>query len=173
MNGPGTPRAIGTNLHLISQRITRVVDRLESVAPDECGADGEHAPDAADRALDEAAAVRAHVRTRRLRARLLPGDLFGEPAWDILLDLYAAALEGRAVTVAEACIASAVPATAASRWLGKLAESGLIRRSGAVAGPGETVALTPQARQAVGTWVEFALLGQPLARVVAQSGDPG
>lgn len=55
-------------------------------------------------------------------------DLFGEPAWDILLDLFIAAGEGKSVSVSSACIGSAAPATTGLRWLGILADEGLIVR---------------------------------------------
>ncbi len=56
-------------------------------------------------------------------------DLFGEPAWDILLDLYYAAFMGYNISVKSACIASEVPATTAIRYLDKLEMQGLIARS--------------------------------------------
>ncbi len=52
-------------------------------------------------------------RERRLRDRLLSSDLFGEPAWDMLLDLYASHGEGRQVSVTSVCLAAAVPVTTA------------------------------------------------------------
>ena len=54
---------------------------------------------------------------RRRRARYLSVDLFGEPTWDILLDLYVAAREGRRVPTTSACIGAHVPPTTALRWL--------------------------------------------------------
>jgi hypothetical protein len=40
-------------------------------------------------------------------------DLFADPGWDILLDLYAARQEGKQVSVSSLCIAAAVPPTTA------------------------------------------------------------
>ncbi|MFM7349396.1 MAG: MarR family winged helix-turn-helix transcriptional regulator, partial [Erythrobacter sp.] len=66
---------------------------------------------------------------RRKRAAIFgKADLFGEPAWDILLDLFIAAGDGKSVSVSSACIGSAAPATTGLRWLGVLAEEGLILR---------------------------------------------
>jgi hypothetical protein len=45
---------------------------------------------------------------RRQRAEFWPAELFGEPVWDIMLDLYIRACEGRDVSVTSACIASSV-----------------------------------------------------------------
>ena len=55
-------------------------------------------------------------------------ELFGEPAWDILLDLYIAHVEGKPVSVSSACIGSAAPPTTGLRWLGVLAEHDLVLR---------------------------------------------
>lgn len=67
-------------------------------------------------------------RDRRRRARHLPSRLLGEPAWDILLDLYAAACKGQAVSVSNVCLAADAPASTALRWLHRLAVEGLVER---------------------------------------------
>ena len=65
---------------------------------------------------------------RRRRDRHLPGDLFGETTWDILLDLYVATREGRPVPTTSACIGANVPPTTALRWLRILEARGLVER---------------------------------------------
>ncbi|MBB6191474.1 hypothetical protein FHS51_001701 [Sphingobium wenxiniae] len=72
--------------------------------------------------------VRDLLRARRLRDEFLPGDLFADPAWDMLLDLFAARLEQERVSVSSLCIASAVPPTTALRWIRTLTEKGLLQR---------------------------------------------
>lgn len=72
------------------------------------------------------ARARKHLEARRARARFLPVDLFGEPAWDLLLDLFVAGEEGKGVSITSACIASGAPSTTALRWIGVLEERGLI-----------------------------------------------
>lgn len=59
--------------------------------------------------------LREIIKLRRLRDRFFQHDLFAEPAWDILLDLKAASLEGQQVSVSSRCIAAAVPPTTALR----------------------------------------------------------
>lgn len=86
-----------------------------------------YAPDSASPADLEF--VRAMLRARRLRGEHLPADLFADPAWDILLDLLAARLERKQVTVSSLCVAAAVPPTTALRWIGVLAERGLLVRA--------------------------------------------
>lgn len=70
----------------------------------------------------------AIYRSRQIRVRHFPSDLFGEPAWDILLDLFAAKCRGVRISITSACIASQVPHTTALRWLGLLEEDGWIIR---------------------------------------------
>jgi DNA-binding transcriptional ArsR family regulator len=65
---------------------------------------------------------------RRRRGRHLPDDLFGEPTWDILLDLYLAIGEGRRVPTTSACIGAHVPPTTALRWLRILEARGMVER---------------------------------------------
>jgi hypothetical protein len=72
--------------------------------------------------------VRRIIRQRQLRARFFDGDLFADPAWDMLLDLTAARAEHVRVSVTSLCIASGVPPTTALRWIGQMAEVGLFER---------------------------------------------
>lgn len=72
--------------------------------------------------------ARQAYRNRRSRAHLFDESLFGEPAWDILLDLFIAAKERKRVPVTSACIGAAVPTTTALRWLTILEDRGLILR---------------------------------------------
>lgn len=66
---------------------------------------------------------------RRKRAVIFGNqELFGEPAWDILLDLYIAFVDEKPVSVSSACIGSAAPPTTGLRWLGVLAEQDLVLR---------------------------------------------
>ena len=73
-------------------------------------------------------AARSVYAGRRLRDKLLGKTLFGEPAWDMLLALYANTLQQKRITTTSLCHASAVPTTTALRWVGQLDAAGLIRR---------------------------------------------
>lgn len=83
-----------------------------------------------ERTLDRqrAKAVRRMLRQRRMREQYFPADLFADPAWDMLLDLYAARLERQPVSVSSLCIAAAVPATTALRWIKTMTDAGLFLR---------------------------------------------
>lgn len=73
--------------------------------------------------------AKAMYSFRRKRSNWLPDDLFGEPAWDILLELFIMRLQNKRVMVKNACIASGVPATTALRWISVLEAKGLISSS--------------------------------------------
>lgn len=73
--------------------------------------------------------ARRTYRDRRSRAAVFGDEtLFGEPAWDLLLDLFIAAKERKRVPVTSACIGASVPTTTALRWLAVLEERGLVLR---------------------------------------------
>lgn len=109
--------------------------------------------------------VRRIIRQRQLRARFFDGDLFGDPAWDMLLDLTAARAEHTRVSVTSLCIASGVPPTTALRWIGQMTDAGLLERV-----EDETdrrrafIALTEKAADGMARY--FAELGTQAARLV-------
>lgn len=72
--------------------------------------------------------VRQVIANRQARGRFFDPALFGDPAWDMLLDLTAAQGEGTQVSVTSLCIAAGVPATTALRWLTQMVESGIFVR---------------------------------------------
>lgn len=76
----------------------------------------------------DAAELRRAIRTRRMREAFFMPGLFADPAWDMLLDLYAAELEGEPVSVSSLCIAAAVAPTTALRWIARMTEDGLLER---------------------------------------------
>jgi DNA-binding MarR family transcriptional regulator len=72
--------------------------------------------------------LRRIIRERRVRERFFKEARFGEPAWDIILDLTLAWFEGKTVAVSSLCIASGVPMSTAMRWINEMIEAGLIDR---------------------------------------------
>lgn len=72
--------------------------------------------------------VRQVIAGRQARAKFFDPALFGDPAWDMLLDLTAAHGEGAQVSVTSLCIAAGVPATTALRWLTQMVETGIFQR---------------------------------------------
>lgn len=103
--------------------------------------------------------VRRVIRARRLRTRFFAEQLFADPAWDMLLDLLQAEISQLRVPVSSLCIAAAVPATTALRWLKTLVAQGLfLRRADPHDGRRVFVELSPDASQALRRY--FAEVGQ-------------
>lgn len=67
---------------------------------------------------------------RKMRSQHFPTELFSDPCWEMLLDLYDARLTGAEVTVTSLGVASGVPLTTALRRMDQLSEHGLIERAG-------------------------------------------
>ncbi len=76
--------------------------------------------------------VRRMIALRRARGKFFghfSGEmLFEDPAWDMLLDLFAAELENTRVSVSSLCIAAGVAPTTALRWIAKMTEMELFVR---------------------------------------------
>jgi Transcriptional regulators len=67
------------------------------------------------------------LRRRRDSATQVKG-LFGEPAWDIMLDLLIAHKQGSELQVSSVCLEAGVPSTTILRWIARLEREGLIYR---------------------------------------------
>lgn len=103
--------------------------------------------------------VRSVIRARRLRSRYFPEELFADPAWDMLLDLLQAEIAQLRVPVSSLCIAAAVPATTALRWLKTMVSQGVfIRRADPHDGRRVFVELAPETSQGLRRY--FAEVGQ-------------
>lgn len=72
--------------------------------------------------------ARTLLRARASRSEVLGAELFRDPAWDILLDLYASAGTSgeEASKVSALCHAAGVPATTALRYVHKMADAGIL-----------------------------------------------
>lgn len=117
-------------------------------------------PPKADAPQVSADTVRSIIRARRLRARYFSEDLFADPAWDMLLDLFQAEIAQLRVPVSSLCIAAAVPATTALRWLKTMVSNGMfIRRADPHDGRRVFVELAPQTSVALRRY--FAEVGGP------------
>lgn len=69
------------------------------------------------------------IEARHRRSEFFPADLFSDPAWDLLLCLYAAYLRQHRVTIHTVTQRSRVPATTALRWIRELHDQGLLTRT--------------------------------------------
>lgn len=66
------------------------------------------------------------LHMRRARSAVFGEDLFTDPAWDILLELFASELADRDMSVLDLANAIQIPVSTTARWIGILKERGLI-----------------------------------------------
>ena len=103
--------------------------------PDELRESGRDLPGLAGKAtspeqrhiLCESARQIRYARDRR--AESFDQNIFGEPAWDILLALYTIDGDRRRLNTRELCELAGVALTTALRWLDSLEEQGMVERA--------------------------------------------
>ena len=118
-------------LQQLSEEVGRIANVLAALSEDEAAAAAMAAVGAAPNGDGEkldAGFIRSIIRARRLRDHFFRGEMFADPAWDMLLDLMAARVERQRVAVSSLCIAAAVPPTTALRWIKTLCDQGLFVR---------------------------------------------
>jgi hypothetical protein len=71
---------------------------------------------------DLAQLAKAIWKTRRARSPVFDPEIFGEPAWDMLLDLFQEQVAERQVYIKNACIGADVPTSTGLRWIDTLIE---------------------------------------------------
>jgi DNA-binding MarR family transcriptional regulator len=133
--------SVGQETRLSVEDISQLVDVVASISEqDQCSpSDAVRritnilSPNSSAEQRDRAALAEFAVRMRKLRMRrneMIGAPLFRDPAWDMLLELFAAHESGRKVTVSSLCYASGVPPTTALRQLQRLEKHGLVTRHG-------------------------------------------
>lgn len=164
----------------LTQQVSEIASRLEALSgsPDESDRvaasafafDGSNSRDPATQRLVRAARpalpdprlVRKIIRLRQIRSRFFEGELFADPAWDMLLDLAAARAEHKRVSVTSLCIASGVPPTTALRWISQMTGAGLFCRAEDVTDRRRAfIALSDVAAEGIARYFEEAG-GEPL-----------
>ena len=138
MNSFGLQRrldALSRDVGAIHNALDGVARRLDGLRADPANA------------LDEAAVARGLLDTRRRRDEAFGAGLFSDPAWDMLLNLYAAEAGGETLSMSQLCAASRVPQTTAQRWIDCLAEARLVLRGSDTRDARRTmISLAPEAK---------------------------
>lgn len=81
---------------------------------------------AADVAYERA---RRTIRRRLLRRQLIGSEeLFGEPAWEILLDVFVHECEGKPLAITSTCATAGIPMSSGLRLIQKLCDANILRR---------------------------------------------
>lgn len=93
--------------------------------PSSAGTQPYHRPTGHD--TDLTAYARHLYRLRRQRDELF-GEMFGEPAWDMMLDLFIRRNDRSTTSISSLCIAASVPQTTALRWVTAMVAAGIFVR---------------------------------------------
>lgn len=72
--------------------------------------------------------VKSVIKSRTSRQQIFGTDIFRDPAWDMLLDLYVNRAEARETSVSSLCIAAGVPATTGLRYIAEMETLGFLGR---------------------------------------------
>lgn len=102
-------------------------------------------PDERDLAKRSIALARYMRVIRKERDKHLPIGLAGEPAWDMLLDLYIAHDTASSLSIDALCMSSGLPHSTAIRWVAALESSGFAARDKGEDEGAETIRITPEA----------------------------
>jgi DNA-binding MarR family transcriptional regulator len=146
-----SPKQEADRLLQLSNEVSRIAGALVQLSAQPRPASADPGP-ASDLQLTPVSAdsVMQIIRARRLRSRFLPEDLFADPAWDMMLDLFHAGLMQRRVSISTLCSEAGVPPTTALRWMTALVERGLfVRRADPHDGRRFFVELAPATSQAM------------------------
>lgn len=142
-----------TQLGMLSDEVSRIADHLARLASLQ-GNPAAAAPTYDRGTAETARAIREIIRKRHARKQFFPAELFADPAWDIMLDLSAARLEGKKVSVSSLCIAADVPTTTALRWIKGMTDAGmLVRRSDPEDGRRSFIDLSDEAADAMNRYI--------------------
>ena len=125
-----------THLIALTSDIVKIANQLndeleQSIVDARDGGGGEEPAEQSAEHLERKLLVTAQniYKVRRHREKVFGGiDIFSDPAWDMLLDLFSAHISGKKISVTSACIAANAPTTTALRWIAVLENAGLLGR---------------------------------------------
>lgn len=113
-----------------------------------------------------AGVARDEFEARKMRLRSIKSEILGEPAWDILLEMFVCWAEERQTIMKDAQVASGVPETTALRCITVLEKEGLISRSKSAGDARRvTLKLTPSGILAIGAYL-FSRAPCPCPRAI-------
>lgn len=121
-------RLFEEELRLIASNLSEASQKLQALAT---------VPRATGRKVYTLSEIVAHARplsilarkehqARRLREELIPCGHFGEPAWDLLIDLFAHSIIDKPIHKSSAQIAAHCPPTTALRYIDHLENEGML-----------------------------------------------
>ncbi|MCE7795240.1 hypothetical protein LWE61_01575 [Sphingobium sufflavum] len=119
--------AASLGLKLVDPSVATVEDSADSDVGYGKSARGNR--DGAFHTPDRMSVAMAWIFARNARDKALGADLFADPVWNMILDLYVNPCRHVPVAVTDLCLASQSPATTALRWLAIMEQRNLILRA--------------------------------------------
>lgn len=88
--------------------------------------------------------IQSVISARRGRERLFGRHLFSDPAWDVIMELYAAMLGKRRMSAADLAKAIGAPESVIERWIAALVDAGIVSTIGDAKEASSIVELTEE-----------------------------
>lgn len=105
------------------------------------------------------------LAARKARLKFFDADLFFDPAWAMLLDLYRSDLKGTTLSVSSLCLGSGVPSTTALRYVRTLEKRGFVERIADELDKRRIfVTMTDKARDAMNAYVQTVIQNESGAK---------
>lgn len=107
---------------------------------------------------DRRAGLRRYIEARRMRSVLLGPNLFSDPAWDLMLLLFEAELDGRVMTLEELSETARLSLNLTLGQMGVMERRGLVieHRGSPNSRRRRAMRLTPLALDAMASWLSLA-----------------
>jgi DNA-binding MarR family transcriptional regulator len=122
----GTVRIGASDVDAIRKLLRKLLDQLSILNKDTTEIDNSIVAERDAAHLPELA--RGILHSRRRRSLMFNPSMFGEPAWDMLLILYASMTDGSRLSVGRLSSLAGAPPTTALRWLDYLEMERLVVR---------------------------------------------
>lgn len=118
------------NFRSMARDILALADEAEAEAMSMVSLAADEAPVRADHDVRTkgrfAEIAKSQYSARRVRERFFEKKIFGEPAWDMLLELYASELNDEKISTSNLILSSSAPNSTALRWMKHLEDQGLV-----------------------------------------------
>ncbi|MBN8831333.1 MAG: hypothetical protein J0G94_12100 [Sphingomonadales bacterium] len=120
------------NFRSMARDILALADEAEAEAMSMVGSAYDDVPEKADQTIRTkghfVGLAKNQYASRRHRERFFEKKIFGEPAWDMLLELYASEMNDEKISTSNLILSSSSPSSTALRWIKHLEDAGLVTK---------------------------------------------
>lgn len=120
------------NFRSMARDILALADEAEAQAMSMVGSAHDDVPEKADHNVRAkghfVGLAKNQYVSRRNRERFFEKKIFGEPGWDMLLELYAGEMNDEKISTSNLILSSSAPSSTALRWIKHLEDAGLVAK---------------------------------------------